>query len=127
VQLQFGTLVQPSAGSETWTMDLNDTGSGTATFAGGITLTGEYVVKKGSGPGSTISIDVAPNGSITGLTIGSFTANYDGSNISLPATGQPDPGANPGKVLRIGATLTIDTSVATGQHLPGLTITIIKE
>lgn len=125
VQLQFGTLVQPSAGSETWTIDLSDTGSGTATFVGGTTLTGEYEVRKGPGPGNPISIDVAPNGSITGLTIGSFTANYDGSNISLPATGQPNPGN--GKILRIGATLTIDSSVATGQHLPGLTITIIKE
>ncbi|MEE9278858.1 MAG: DUF4402 domain-containing protein [Myxococcota bacterium] len=125
VQLQFGTLVQPSAGSETWTIDLNDTGSGTATFVGGVTLTGEYLVRKGGGPGRPIFIDVAPNGSIPGLTMGSFTASYDGSVISLPASGQPNP-AN-GKVLRIGATLTLDSSVASGQHLLGLTITIIKE
>ena len=107
-------------------IDLNDSGSGTATFAGGTTLTGDYTVKKGGGQGRPIFIDVTPNGTIPGITIGSITASYDGSVISLPASGQPDPGGA-GKTLRIGATLTIASSVATGTHLPGLTITIIKE
>jgi hypothetical protein len=124
VQLQFGTVLKPTAGSVTWTIDLNDVGSGTASFVKGPTLTGDYLVKRGGGP-ALISIDVAPNASIPGITIGSFTASYDGTVISLPATNQPDPGG-PGKVLRIGATLTIDSSVATGSHLPGITITIIK-
>ena len=69
---------------------------------------------------------MSPSGTIPGITIGSFTASYDGSVISLPASGQPDPGGA-GKTLRIGATLTIDSSVATGTHLPGFTVTIIKE
>ena len=125
VQLDFGTLVQPSAGSETWTVDLNDTGSGTAEFVSEPTLTGDYEVRKGSGPPRTVFIDVAPSGTIPGLTIGSFTASYDGSVISLPASGQPNPGN--GKILRVGATLTIDSTVANGTHLPGLTITITKE
>ena len=126
VQLQFGVVIEPSAGSVTWTVDLNDIGSGSATPGGGITLTGDYLVKKGAGAGRPIFIDVAANGSIPGLTIGSFTASYDGSVISLPASGQPDPSGQ-GKVLRIGATLTIDSSVATGTPLPGITITIIRE
>lgn len=125
VQLTFGTLVAPASGSDTWTIDLNDSGSGTATFVGGTTLTGDYRVRKGSGPGRPIFIDVAANGTIPGLTIGSSTASYDGSVISLPASGQPNPGN--GKILRIGATLTIDSTVASGTHLPGITITIIKE
>ena len=37
-----------------------------------------------------------------------------------------DPGGG-GKILRIGATLTVDSTVATGTHLPGFTVTIIKE
>ncbi len=126
VQLSFGTVVAPASGSVTWTIDLNDSGSGTAEFLGGTTLTGDYTVKKGTGPNRPIFIDVAPNGSIPGLTIGTFTASYDGSTISLPASGQPAPG-NQGKVLRIGATLTIDSTVASGTHLPGIIITIIKE
>ena len=125
VQLSFGILVAPGSGSETWTIDLSDTGSGTAEFVGGTTLTGDYEVRKGSGPPRTIFIDVAPNGTIPGITIGSFTASYDGSVISLPASGQPNPGN--GKILKVGATLTIDSTVANGNHLPGITITIIKE
>ena len=70
VQLGFGALVAPPSGSETWTIDLSDTGSGTAEFVGGTTLTGDYTVTKGSGPPRTIFIDVAPNGTIPGLTIG---------------------------------------------------------
>ena len=125
VQLDFGVLVAPGSGSETWTIDLNDSGSGTAEFVGGTTLTGDYTVTKGGGAPAPIFIDVAPSGTIPGLTIGSFTASYDGSVISLPASGQANPGN--GKILRIGATLTIDSTVANGTHLPGITITIIKE
>lgn len=126
VQLQFGTILKPTAGSVTWTIDLSDGASGTASFIKGPTLTGDYLVKKGTGPGALIDIDVAPNASIPGITIGTFTASYDGTVISLPASNQPDPGGQ-GKVLRVGATLTIDSSVATGSHLPGITITIIKQ
>ncbi len=126
VQLEFGILIEPAAGSENWTIDLNDTGSGTATSVGGTTLTGDYTVRKGPGAGRPLFIDVAPNGTIPGITIGSFTASYNGSVISLPASGQPDPGGG-GMTLRRGATLTIDSSVATGTHLPAFTITIIRE
>ncbi len=125
VQLQFGTILKPTAGSVTWTIDLSDGASGTASFIKGPTLTGDYLVRKGSGPGTPVDIDVSPNSSIPGITIGSFTASYDGSTITLPASGLANP-AN-GKVLRIGATLTIDSSVATGSHLPGITITVIKQ
>ncbi len=125
IQLAFGNVVHPS-GSVSWAMDLSDTGSGTATPAGGITLTGEYLVQKGPGPNRSLFIDVAPNGSIPGITIDSFTASYDGSVISLPASGLPAPGTA-GKVLRVGASLTITSSVSTGTHLPGITITVIKE
>ncbi len=126
VQLQFGTVIKPAAGSVTWTIDINDGGSGSADFVKGPTLTGDYLVKKGAGAGRPIFIDVVANGSVPGITLGTITASYDGTVISLPASGQPDPGGA-GKVLRVGATLTIDSSVATGSHLPGITITIIKE
>ena len=54
VQLSFGALVAPASGSDTWTIDLSDTGSGTAEFVSGTTLTGDYTVTKGSGPPSRL-------------------------------------------------------------------------
>jgi hypothetical protein len=126
IQLEFGKLVEPYSGSETWTVDTSDSGSGTATQVSGPNVSGEYRIKKGGGADSPLFIDVNPSGSLPGLTIGSFTATYDGSPISLPASGLPAPGSA-GKILRLGATLTITTSVTTGTNLPGFTITVIKE
>ena len=74
----------------------------------------------------TLTIDVTAGAPLPGITIGSFTATYDGSPISLPATNQPASG-NAGKILTLGATITITTAVGTGTNLPPFTITVIKE
>lgn len=125
-QVQWGTLVEPTSGSETWTIDTSDGGSGTATQVAGPNLSGDYLIKKGTGPNRTLFIDVTPGAPLPGLTIGSFTATCDGSTITLPASGQPSPGTA-GKILTLGATITITTAVTTGTNLPPFTITVIKE
>ncbi len=86
VPLDYGTISAPALGSVTHTVGLADDASGTAYVVYGTVFTGQYEIRKGPGQYFPLFIDVAPTGSIPGLTIGSFTASYDGSPISLPAS-----------------------------------------
>ena len=125
-QLDYGAVVEPTSGSVTWTVDTNDVASGTATQFSGPTFSGEYVVTKGPGPNNPIDIDVTASGSPPpGITIGSFTATYQGSPITLPAF-DLNPPTGQGSVLRVGATLTITSAVTPGTKLPGFAISIVK-
>jgi len=126
VQLDFATLVAPGSGSVSLTVGVSDDASGTAEIVAGTPLTGVYTIVKGPGPNRTLAIDINPGSVPAGITLGSFTATYDGFSITLPASGLAAPGAQ-GKVLRAGATLTVDSTVAPGSHTPGLVISVVKE
>ncbi len=129
-QLQWGTLQQPAAGSQTATMpdfctcvpsDL----SGTGTYLYG-TVDNEDDTIKCSGTCGTITIDiqnVSPN--CAGVTsIGSFTARYNNVNLSggPPWSGLVNPGA--GKSFQLGGTATYTSAVAAGSCSPTFDVVV---
>lgn len=127
-QLQWPVLGVP-AGSANYTVSgATGTGSGTGTAIYGTSTRGQYNVKKTSGNEnqcSTISIDITnivPGNA--NLTLGSFTGNYNGTNLVGPPpwTGLAMPGA--GKTLFLGATSSYNASIPIGALTPTFNVAV---
>jgi len=126
VKLNFATVMIPSTGSETLTISTTGTVSGNATVISGTPLNGEYLISKGTGPNRSISIDIQEGTSISGITLQNFTATYNGNTITLPATGLAAPGGS-GKILKVGVSAVISSTISENSYSPALDLIIIKE
>jgi len=124
--MSFGTVSAPPSGSVSITVDVNDNVSGSALLISGTPSHGGFRVKGQKKNETTISIDVQPVNNVPGLTLGSFTAVYDGATVSLPVSGHTPP-SNIWRDLDLGATLTISSSVASGDHQPQFDINVNYE
>jgi hypothetical protein len=127
-KLNWPTLQIPS-GSNTYKIDGAGGGdSGTGTKLYGTSARGQYTISKASGgePAcSTITIDVKNvNCQASGCSLGAFTGNYNGANLSgsPPWTGLAKPAS--GKTLYLGATATYDGTVTAGARTPTFDLAI---
>ena len=124
--LNFGAIQKVTSGTGTVTIAASSTVTPTGTVTtnasttslGGAIASGVYSVVGDSA--AAINISVAATGTPpAGLSLTNFTATYGGSAVTLTAgvaTGLTAPGAAPGKVLGIGATLNVASTVADGVY-----------
>jgi hypothetical protein len=118
--LNFATIERPATSSNL-VVAPDGTTSGTATVITGTPTAGVYTVTGDAI--NQISIAVAAGAAVTGLTLGSFTMNYN--NAAYTSGFTTAPGAS--TPLKIGATLGIDNTVASGTLTPGYNITILYQ
>ncbi|MBI3441668.1 MAG: hypothetical protein HY052_07705, partial [Proteobacteria bacterium] len=126
-QLKWPGLQIPG-GSTTYTVSgTGGADSGTGTSLYGASARGQYTISKASGSeactGITINI-TSVNCQATGCTLGSWTGNYNGTNLvgNPPWSGLALPAA--GKTLYLGATATYDNTVTAGTKTPTFTIAV---
>ena len=119
--MDFGKLVQPASGSVTAVV--SDTGALTGT-ADYVDATGAQGTVDISGASSeTVSITITDTTAITGLSLSNFSGTFGGQALSggslttATLTGGTD-------VFNVGATLTVDSTVATGVHNPSYDVEV---
>ena len=126
--LTFGTLARPTSGTRTITISPTGGMSGSGELLYGSFQSGAYGIRSnGAAPPPTISIEITNIGSGSGYSVGSFTGEYDGTPIaSFPAVGIPTPDGVT-KILKLGATVTYDNSLAVGTFTPTFDIVVNYE
>ena len=122
--MDFGKLVQPTTGSVT----------AIVSDAGALTGTADYIDSTGaqgtvniSGSSTeTVSITITDTTAITGLSLSAFSGTFGGQAlVSGSLTGATLTGGT--DVFNIGATLTVDSTVATGTHSPSYDVAVNYE
>jgi hypothetical protein len=126
-RLGYATMAVPS-GTSTITVNTMGNASGTGNIIYGSTFNGTYsILSTGGSPPPTIEIDIANVTNGTGYSLSDFRGEYDGVTISsFPATGLATPNGV-AKILRIGATVTYNSSVSVGQQSPSFDIVVNYE
>lgn len=120
--LDFATIEKPASGSvfvEVLPTADGATAASTATVVSGTPVPGNYTIKGDAN--NQIAIAITPGSAPTGLTLSDFAMNYAGSSYTSGFVTAP--GAT-GQVLKIGAKLTIDSTVASGTHSPAYNIEV---
>ena len=128
-QLQFGMLARPASGSHNFTLNTSNGTSGTGVLLSGTPLSGVYQVTRGAFGVGTITINVNNiNSGNPNLTLGSFTGNWGGTAIaSFPQSGLTRPGGGPGTTLRLGATVTYNSSIPINTTInPSFDIVVVQ-
>lgn len=133
--LRFGTMQIPSSGSETRIISTAGAGSGTGTYIFGTVQAGSYAICCVSQCGAsfysgiTINITSPSIGTCTGMTsIGTFTGNYNGTNITFPSTRARNtiPTCPTTVTLLVGATATYPSTVTeTVSCAPTFNVTVL--
>lgn len=114
--MDFGKLVSPASGSVTSIVDTSGNLTGTATFVGGTTGSSGTVTISGT-TGETVAITITDTTGTTGLGLSNFTGSFGGQSLS----GDTLTGANVTSTptaMKIGATLTVDSTVSAGTYTP---------
>jgi hypothetical protein len=118
--MDFGTLVKPTS---TVTAVVSDTGNLTGT-ADYIDNTGAAGTVDISGASSeTVSINITDTTAVAGLGLSNFSGTFGGQALTGDSlTGATLTGLT--EIFSIGATLTIDPTVATGTHNPSYDVEV---
>ncbi len=126
-ELNFATLAKP-LGSQTLTVSPTGVASGSGTILYNNVFNGTYsILSTGGTPPPTIEIDIANVQSGSGYSFSDFKGEYDGTPInSFPAVGLATPNGV-AKILKIGATVTYNNSVAVGTFTPTFDIVVNYE
>jgi hypothetical protein len=126
-QLNFGALEIPAAGSVTATLSVTGAFSGTATQLYGTVSGGRYTITRGTLGTGTITLDIqnVSTGNAA-VTLTDFTGRWGTTPIaSFPQSGLGRPSVG-GTTLRIGATLTFDSSVNPSTINPSFDIVMTQ-
>jgi hypothetical protein len=119
--LNFATIAKPASGS----VDVTVSPTGTVTdstnaIVAGTPTAGVYSLIGDATNQVSIAVAADAGSAVSGLTLGTFTLDYNSASYTSGFTTAP--GA--GKPLKIGATLNVDSTVATGTLTPGYNITV---
>jgi len=122
-QLDFGSVAIPAAGTETVIVTIdNTTGSGTATFLNSTVADGEFNIT-GS---TTNTVNISATGTdASGIVWSAITGNYSGGAIAdLTATTATLAAPGVGSVLKVGATITVASTMTAGTYSPAYALDI---
>ncbi len=130
--LTFPKIGVPSQGSVNLSISpLNSSISGTAQIISGSANRGQYNLSLSPGGNPTsISIDITGiNSGNAGLTLNNFRGYYQSQTVnSFPSPTLPLPAKSPATTpLYLGATLTANPTVPTGNHTANFSITVFTQ
>jgi hypothetical protein len=118
--MNFGKVVKPDSASQTVIVSTAGDASGTATrIPGTATLAGTFSVEASQGQLAIVSI--SDNANVAGLALSEFKIDYNSATVLNNGDFTL---ATSGSELRVGATLTIESTVVEATHAPEYTVVV---
>lgn len=122
--MNFGKVIKPVGSSKTVIVSNAGALSGTATRLSGISGAPGTIAVTGDSTNATVNVTVTNTTTIAGLQLGSFTASFGGKTMaSNQIVGATITGGS--ETLSLGATLTVDPTVASGLHRPTYDVAVV--